>query len=63
MPIVLFSLAFCLFVSVIPLCKYIVYSAGTEVELHIWNNDKVKCGFFILSSFERIFIINEKKIY
>ena len=63
MSIVFFSLALCLFVSVIPLCTYIVYSAGTKVELHTWNNDKVICHvFFILSSFERICIINERKI-
>ena len=51
------------FVSVIPsfTYMYIVYSAGTKVELHIWNNDKVKCHvFFILSFFERILIINGK---
>ena len=61
--LVLISLALCLFVSVdlIPSCTYIVYSAGTKVELHIWNNNKLKCVFFILSSFERIIIINEKK--
>ena len=46
MSIVLISLALCLFVSVIPLCTYIVYSAGTKVELHTWNNDKVKCYVF-----------------
>ena len=41
MCIVLFSLALCFFASVIPLCTYmyIVYSAGTKVELHIRNND------------------------
>ena len=46
MPIVLFSLALCLFVSELPSCTYIVYSTGTKVELHIWNNDKVKCHVF-----------------
>ena len=40
------SLALCLFVSVIPLYTYIVHSAGTKVELHTWNNDKVKCHVF-----------------
>ena len=51
------------FVSVIPSFTYIVYSAGTKVELHIWNNDKVKCHvFFILSFFGRILIINEKSM-
>ena len=35
MCIVLFSLVLCLFVSVIPLCTYIVYNAGMKVELHI----------------------------
>ena len=43
MSIVPISLALCLFVSVISWCTYIVYSAGTKVELHTWNNDKVKC--------------------
>ena len=37
--LVLISLALCLFVSVIPSCTYIVHSAGTKVELHIWNYD------------------------
>ena len=46
MSTVLISLALCRFVSVIPSCTYIVYSAGTKVELHIWNNDKVKCHVF-----------------
>ena len=46
MSIVLISLALCLFVSVIPSCTYIVYSAGMKVELHIWNNYKVKCHVF-----------------
>ena len=47
MSIVLFSLALCLFVSVIPSCTCIVYSAGMKVELHIWNNDReVKCHVF-----------------
>ena len=44
--IVLISLPLCLFVSVIPSCTYIVYSAGTKVELHTLNNDKVKCDVF-----------------
>ena len=62
MSIVLFSLALCLFVSVIPSCTYIVHSADTKVELHTLNNDKVKCHvFFILGYFERIFIIDKKK--
>ena len=43
MSIVLISLALCLFTSEIPSCTYIVYSAGMKMELHIWNNDKVKC--------------------
>ena len=47
MSIVLISLALCLFVSAIPSCTYIVYSAGTKVELHTWNNDKVKCHVFL----------------
>ena len=34
------------FVSVIPSCTYIVYSAGMKMELHTWNNDKVKCHVF-----------------
>ena len=46
MSIVLFSLALCLFVSVIPSCTYTVYSTVAKVELHIWNNDKVKCHVF-----------------
>ena len=53
MSIVLFSLALCLFVlhfvflcSVMLLYAYIVYSTGMKVELHIWNNDKVKCHVF-----------------
>ena len=46
MSIVLISLALCIFVSVIPLCTYIVHSAGTKVELHTWNNDKVTCHVF-----------------
>ena len=41
--IVLFSLGLCPFVSVILSCAYVVYSTGMKVELHIWNNDKVKC--------------------
>ena len=44
--LVLISLALCLFVSVIPLCTYIVYSADTKEELHTLNNDKVKCHVF-----------------
>ena len=44
--LVLIGLALCLFVSVIPLCTYIVHSAGTKVELHTLNNDKVKCRVF-----------------
>ena len=55
MSIVHFSLVLCLFVSVVPSCTYIVYSAGTKVELHIWNNKLKCCVFFILSSFERIY--------
>ena len=46
MSIVLINLALCLFVRVIPLCTYIVHSAGTKVELYTWNNDKVKCHVF-----------------
>ena len=46
MSIVLISHALSLFVGVIPSCIYIVYSAGTKVELHTWNNDKVKCHVF-----------------
>ena len=46
MCIVLFSLALCLFVSVILSCAYIVYSTGTKVELYVWNSDKVKCHVF-----------------
>ena len=46
MCIVLISLALCHFVSVIPSRIYLVYSAGTKVELHIWNNDKVKFHAF-----------------
>ena len=46
MSIVLFSLALCHFISVIPTCIYIVYSAGTKVELHVQNN----IMYFILSS-------------
>ena len=48
MSIVLISLALCLFVSVIPLCTYIVHSAGTKVELHTCNNDKVKYSILFL---------------
>ena len=44
MSIVLFSLAFCLFVSVIPSCTYIVYSTSMKLELHTWNSNKVKCN-------------------
>ena len=44
--LVLISLALCLFVSVIPLCTYIVHSAGTKVELYTWNSDEVKCRVF-----------------
>ena len=44
--LVLVSLALCLFVSVIPLCTYIVHSADMKVELHTLNNDKVKCHVF-----------------
>ena len=57
--LVLISLALCLFVSVIPLCTYIVHSAGTKVELHTLqlSNDKVKCPVFYS---QRIFIINGK---
>ena len=46
MSIVLISLVLCLFVSVIPSCTYIVYSAGMKVKLHTWNNDEVKCHLF-----------------
>ena len=46
MSIVLINLALCFLISIIPLCTYIVYSAGTKVELHTWNNDKVKCHVF-----------------
>ena len=49
--IVLISLALCLFVSEIPLCTYNVYSAGKKVELHTWNNDKVKCPVYFYSQF------------
>ena len=43
MCIVLFSLAFCLFVSVIRSCTYTVYSTSMKLELNMWNSDKVKC--------------------
>ena len=46
MCIVLISLALYLFVSVIPSCTYIVYSTGTKVELHTWNNVEVKRHVF-----------------
>ena len=48
MSIVLISLALCLFVSLIPSCTYmyIVFSAGTKVELHTWDNYEVKCHVF-----------------
>ena len=45
----LVSLAFCLFVSVISLCTYIVYSTGMKLEMHVWNSDReVKCHVFYL---------------
>ena len=44
--LVLISLALCGFVSVIPLCTYIVHSADMQVELHTLSNDKVKCHVF-----------------
>ena len=44
--VVLISLALCLLVSVIPLCTYIVHSAGMKVELHTCNNDQVKYPVF-----------------
>ena len=49
MSIVLFSLALCLFVSVMPTRICIVYSAGTKVELHVHNNYR-EVKYFILSS-------------
>ena len=42
MSVVLISLALCLFVSVIPLCTYIVYSAGMKVELHTRHGIMIK---------------------
>ena len=41
--------------------QHIVYSAGMKVELHIWNNDKVKCHVFYQKFFWKNFHYKWKK--